>query len=173
MHFFTYKRRAMSAICNTPRPYCYHCIALRDVDANGPTICILHTSPCRMWVGFTFDFHRTPTLQVMNLGWNHITWQKQWCLCWWNVTSCSVYTIQWISGDGDYEFVPLVALWRQRFGEGRKVSWRSKYDRCCNEFYGTCEGIDLSEEPIEENIEICKPSINAGSSYHFLYIPWP
>ena len=34
------------------------------------------------------------------------------------------------------------------------------------------EGIDLSEEPIEENIGICKPSINnAGSSYHSLYIP--
>ena len=33
------------------------------------------------------------------------------------------------------------------------------------------EGIDLSEEPSEENIEICKPSINVGSSYHFLYIP--
>ena len=33
------------------------------------------------------------------------------------------------------------------------------------------KGIDLSEQPIEENIEICKPSINAGSNYHFLYIP--
>ena len=75
-------------------------------------ICILHTSPCRMWVGFTtFDFHRTPTSSAGDESWMkpHRLTEAMMILL---VECDKLFRIYdpMDSGGGDYGFVPLVAL---------------------------------------------------------------